>query len=80
MFDLLLAISGLLRMILSGKFLTSDSLALSDSRKCGVWTRKGPLHSIAINLVTGLEREAGDYVKKCYNAPPGADGCHDYYK
>jgi hypothetical protein len=49
--------------------------ALSAADKCGHWELDASVNHMS-RFYYMQERQAGEYATRCYNAPPGADGCN----
>jgi hypothetical protein len=69
--------------ILSGLIVT-DGVALSDYSQCGRYYPLDPgkdfsKEAVWIKLMRDIESESGEYVKRCYHAGSGTDGCNYFY-
>jgi hypothetical protein len=62
-------------MAIYSVWIATQLSVLSASDKCGLWTLD-PSVNIMPQFYHKQEKEAGDYATRCYNAPPGADGCN----
>ena len=72
--------------VFSSRLIISDSVALSNNPRCGLFFRpdlnnsQQPSFNGMVKYLYDFESECGQYAERCYNVSHGTDGCNFFYQ